>query len=340
MTRSDRAGGPGLLLLSLLGSAVPNVAHADEGDDAAARALFAEGRKLASSGDYAAACARFKDSYRLDPGMGTSFNLADCEEHLGRTASAWLRFLDVATATKAAGQPERERVARARAAALEPRLSRLVINVLSRAPGMIVRRDGEVISQRLWGVGVPIDPGDHALEAIAAGRRIWTTTIAIPPAPGSTSIDVPALEMEAAPRTVPIASKAPAAKDDGRSVPRLTLGLAVFGVASLATGTVFAVLMEHDDSRAKGLCTGGAEHNLCSSTMEKTQHDRFLQAAERERAIYFVGASVGAASMIAAAAWWWRSSHVSRPESKRELAITVAPRLSANGAQAGLEVTW
>src|SRR6185312_13224264 len=113
---------------------LPARARAAE-DEAAARALFFEARRLVAAGNYAAACPKFEDSYRLDPGIGTSFNLADCYEHSGRTASAWARFLDVAAATKAAGQLDRERVARARAAALEPKLARMTLKVEAKVPG-------------------------------------------------------------------------------------------------------------------------------------------------------------------------------------------------------------
>src|SRR5882724_4994889 len=132
-----------------------------EQDEAAARVLFREARVFAERGEYAMACPRFEASFRLDPGMGTSFNLADCLEHIGRTASAWARFLDVAETTKAAGQLERERTARARAAELEPLLSRLTIEIEKPAAGLMVRRDGITIGEALWGVAVPLDPGVH-----------------------------------------------------------------------------------------------------------------------------------------------------------------------------------
>src|ERR1041384_3277172 len=95
-------------------------ARAADTDEASARVLFVEARRLAAAGDYAGACPKFEDSFRLNPGIGTNFNLADCLDHAGRIASAWARSLDVAAATKLAGQPEREQVARQRAAALEP----------------------------------------------------------------------------------------------------------------------------------------------------------------------------------------------------------------------------
>src|SRR5215212_4797523 len=112
----------------------PSVRAEGAPNAAAARALFGEGRKLAAQGKYREACPKFEESLRLDPGMGTQFNLADCLEHTGRTATAWAQFLDVAAAARAAAQSERERVARERAAALEPKLSRLTIEVKAADP--------------------------------------------------------------------------------------------------------------------------------------------------------------------------------------------------------------
>jgi para-nitrobenzyl esterase len=43
--------------------------------------------------------------------MGTLFNLADCFENLGRTASSWAAFSEVADLAKRAGQSDRETVA-------------------------------------------------------------------------------------------------------------------------------------------------------------------------------------------------------------------------------------
>jgi hypothetical protein len=346
MTRRERARGIGLLFFSLLGASVPGGAEAGEGDVAAARALFAEARKLAGAGDYAAACPRFADSYKLDPGIGTSFNLADCEEHLGRTASAWARFLDVAAATKAAGQLERERVARARAAALEPRLSKLVIEVPSPSPGITVRRDGDLVPERLWGVTLPIDPGAHALEASAPGRRPWKSDVAIAPTPDLTSISVPALVADPPPAARaggPARAAVPGAPrgsttDEAHRIPRLSLWLGGFGLASVATGTVFAVLMERDNSQAQTLCTNPGY--VCSDPGDVPRHAQLLTAAKRERAIFYVGTGVGAVAIVAAGSWWWRASHAPERTSKGGVSLVAAPTLSTSGAQVSLEAVW
>jgi len=350
MTRSDRARGLAVLLVSLLVTSGPAVTHASDDYDAAARALFTEGRKLAAAGDYAAACRRFADSYKLDPGIGTNFNLADCEEHLGRTASAWRRFLDVAADTKAAEQPERERLARARAAALEPRLSKLTINVPARTPGIIVRRDGNVVPQESWGITLPLDPGEHVVEADAPGRRKWSATVAISATPHVEAIDVPALQKETPvsdlglkPLSVGSQSalaSSPPANDDTRRIPRLSLWLGAFGVASLGAGTLFAVSMEDNDAQARLLCTQGQNANLCMNADEKTQHDRLRQAAGRDEAIAFVAAGVGAASVVVAAAWWWRSWHSAARQPNGDVTMTMAPTFSASGTQVGVEAMW
>ena len=103
---------------------VPSLARADSSlaDKAAAQSLFDEGRKLMTEGKFAQACPKLAESQKLDPGVGTQFNLADCYERLGQTASAWAGFLEAASTAKSMGQGEREKVARERAAAW-PRVS-------------------------------------------------------------------------------------------------------------------------------------------------------------------------------------------------------------------------
>src|SRR5258708_3181799 len=90
-------------------TSLPSQAHAN--DVAMAQSLFDDAKKLVGEGRYADACVKFEQSQKLDPGMGTLFNLADCFEHVGKTASAWAGFLDVAAQAKAATQTQREQAA-------------------------------------------------------------------------------------------------------------------------------------------------------------------------------------------------------------------------------------
>src|SRR6185436_13105064 len=117
-----RLGGRSAHTLGILSLAFALWGHeaSAQSDSAAARALFTEGRQLMSAEKYAEACPKLEESLRLDPGMGTRFNLAHCWEKIGRSASAWAMFLDVAAAARAAGQQQRDTAAKERAAALEP----------------------------------------------------------------------------------------------------------------------------------------------------------------------------------------------------------------------------
>jgi hypothetical protein len=357
MTRNDRTGGLRVAALaSFLIVLSPFAVRADEGDDAAARALFGEGRNLAAAGDYAAACPKFEASFKLDPGIGTNFNLADCEEHLGHTASAWMRFLSVAAATKAAGQPDRERVARARAAALESRLSRLIVNVPSPPPDIVVRRDEVVIPPTLWGGIVAVDPGEHVIEAAAPGKRPWSTKVTIATSPDPVSVDVPSLEdapvalkLDAAqPRTTTELAKpglvapGPVAPEGGASkIPEATLWLGAVGVVALGAGAVFEMLSYSADQSARGLCLLPPNHTTCKDSSEYTIHTTLENNARGYQLVAIVSASAGAASVAAAGAWWWRASHKTPAEkAPTEARITAHAMLTSGGMAMGIEGLW
>ena len=95
---------------------------------ATAEALFEQGRALVERGDVAAACPRFMESQRLDPGGGTMLWLADCYASIGQTASALVGFKEAAAAA-ARTQDRRLAVAIAKVDELEKKLSRLAIAV-------------------------------------------------------------------------------------------------------------------------------------------------------------------------------------------------------------------
>jgi hypothetical protein len=190
----------GAMLASLLLSGLQGGAlHAEpsHADRAAARALFEEGRQLAAAGRHPEACVKLEESQKLDPGGGTLFHLADCYEHMGKTATAWGLYLEVASLMSLAGQHEREQAARDRAKELESKLSRIVIEVapaVAQAPGLVVRRNGAVVGRGVWGSAIPADPGMHVLEVTADGRKPWMQTVELGKDGARATVTVPALE--------------------------------------------------------------------------------------------------------------------------------------------------
>lgn len=196
------------------------VASAQTSGSAAARALFDEGRRLLAEGQYAEACPKLEESLRLQEGTGTKFNLADCYEKLGRTASAWSLFLEVAGETKTRGETEREVVARERAEALKPRLSRIVIQVEEPRPEQRVLLDGIEVGEASWGLEVPIDPGQHRLLSEGEGFETFEATVDIPESPGLAPVVIPTL----VPKSKPAPEGAASAEEKMLTTPEAGAG--------------------------------------------------------------------------------------------------------------------
>jgi len=83
-------------VLASIGSAAHAQPSAASQASTAAGALFDKGRQYLTAGKYAEACAAFEHSQQLDPQLGTLFNLATCNAHLGKLATAWGEFHDIA----------------------------------------------------------------------------------------------------------------------------------------------------------------------------------------------------------------------------------------------------
>jgi hypothetical protein len=238
---------------------------------AAAQVLFDQGKNLSKAGKFAEACPKFEESQRLDPRIGTQFNLADCFEHIGRTASAWTNFVDVAASTKAAGQADREQVARDRAAVLERKLSRVTLRVEGvGVAGLHVTRDGIEISQALWGTPLPIDPGEHRIEASAPGKIAWKSTFSASTSASTSTVTVPALAEDPAAfkaperaHTAPLLDPIEPGKargpdrDEGSSGTSQRIAgvaLGVVGAAGIVVGSVFGVSAKSKLADSKPYC--------------------------------------------------------------------------------------
>ncbi|CAN94676.1 putative membrane protein [Sorangium cellulosum So ce56] len=250
-----------LLALAMFLAALLSGGRDARADTAAAQALFDAAKQLMAQGKYADACPKLEESQRLDPGIGTQFNLAACYEQLGRTASAWSMFLEVAGASRAAGQLEREKVARQRAAALEPRLIRLTITAPADSPADLqVKRDGALVGRAQWGTPVPVDPGKHTVEASAAGRAPFARSMELTRAGASETLAIPPLPAGAPAGAAALPPSGPAAPagaaalpPGGPGAPRAS-GAPLAPVAAVAPGRPAAPLTKR---RSKGMMVTG-----------------------------------------------------------------------------------
>jgi hypothetical protein len=233
------------------------------GDAATAQALFDDAKRLMEQHQYPQACARFEESQRQDPGVGTLFHLAECDEHLGKIASAWAAYLEVAAQAGAQGEAARDKVARERASALEPRLPWLTIDpgAETATPSLEVFRDGNLVGSGQWGVAVPVDPGDHRVEAHAPGKGPWSSVTKVEERE-RVVVTVPLLaptplSLPASAATTTSAAEVPS---PGRGTGQRVAGvvLATLGVAGLGAGTYFGLLSKSRHDAAAPHCSGDA----------------------------------------------------------------------------------
>ncbi|WP_394823415.1 hypothetical protein [Pendulispora albinea] len=295
-----------VLVLALL-SPLSRPAWAE--DRAAAEALFKEGRELMAAGNYDLACPKFERSRALDPGIGTAFNLAMCYEAQGRIASAWSTYGEVVAATQASGQPERERVARARAKALEPRIAYLTIVVAQPAPSTepvsprSVYLDGNLVNTAQWGVPIPTDPGAHEIVASAMGRDEFRRTVHVQHEGQRTEIiisDLPPEKTATAPSASPPAkrpisfARAPAPEPPTRPV-AVPLVVGAVGLAALGIGAYFGVRSISQNGDADPNCAG----NVCDDKGYELR-----QSAITSGNVSTVFVSIGAVAVVSAIGLW------------------------------------
>lgn len=223
---------------TLAAEAAEPVAQTDA--QAAARTLFDEGRKLMDAEDYAAACPKLAESYRLNPGGGTLLNLALCHEKVGKTATAWAEFREAERLARRDERPDRAAFATEHAGKLESVLShlRIVVPAGARAAGLEVRRNGVLVGEGAWGESIPVDPGEQVVEVTAPSRRRARKVATVAPGGGSAEITIEPLEAEEMTRSV-VTSRPGAAPPRGTASSgstERTIGLVTGGVGLVALG--------------------------------------------------------------------------------------------------------
>jgi tetratricopeptide (TPR) repeat protein len=299
---------------------LPSLAVAQSASDkAGAEALFTDGRRLMTQGNYREACPKFEASLKLDPAVGAMLNLADCYEKNGQTASAWAEFREAGAAARSVGSKEREELARGRAAALEPKLSRLTIVVVK--PPAQVTRDGTPVDSAALGAAMPVDPGKHVIEATAKGKQKWSKSIEVAANAARVSVEIPPLQDEAAATASPSVSVATTADSDaaahGAGAQRtIAIGVGAVGLVGLAVGTVFGLKASSNWSDAKKGCL--APPTGCSEDARNLQSD-----AQNAATLSTVAFAVGAVGAISGAVLWFTAPR--SPESETKLSLGVGP---------------
>lgn len=241
---------PRIAAAAPIGLLLARVAQADPAapaDGIGAQHFFQRGRDAAAHGNAADACRNFEESLRLELAAGTLFNLASCEEELGRLATAWQRLQD-GLGRLDEGDPRRV-PALASLAALELRVPRLTVQ-LEDSTGARVTRDGVELTKLSLGVSLPVNPGVHRVTVKADGRADATFEVSL--TPGSREI------LLVSPGPILPRDAAPLLSHARPSSPLRTAGWVsgVLGVASLSVGAVASGLAFERSHVVKDHCQG------------------------------------------------------------------------------------
>ena len=236
------------LTASSLASADPETSPTPEANLARADALFTAAKQLRDAGLYEDACPKFAETEELEPGVGVSLYLADCYQHTGRSANAWAEFRK---AEKLAldRKDKRADVAKARADALEAKLTRLTIAVSDpeKHAGLEITVDGTRIRPDSWNAMLPTDPGAHAVAIAEPGQPARTLNVHLDE---GSNLTVPIFE---SPGAAPAPSAAPstpapaaateatpdAAPSKGNVRTYVGIGLLGAGAVSIAIGAAY-----------------------------------------------------------------------------------------------------
>ncbi|HEU4733730.1 MAG TPA: hypothetical protein VFT22_37820 [Kofleriaceae bacterium] len=313
-------------------------AHAQSSTaSAAATAEFDRGRALLKAGKYPEACAAFEHSQKLEPASGTLYNLAGCHAKLGKLASAWVAYRELAQRD---ANPARRADSARQAKLLEPRLPRLLIRSTAAPPGLVVTMNGQDVTA-LLGVDSPVDLGTYQLIAKAPGFQDRELAVEVTDE-GKTVTATLELEQrvvhEPPPPPPPVAAPAiaPGKRAGAPDEPPPEAGTASHrraygaiaggaGVALVATGLVFGNLARGKWNDVKKLCG----NDLTCDPGQAAEGNRLSDSAHLDGNIA-TGLVIGGAVALGAGAYLWFTA----PSRADRTALRVLP--GAGTANVGL----
>lgn len=312
---SFRSGVALSLIVGLCVASVPVPAAAQEpapenGAEALKRAREQFGRALAlqTAGDWAGALGLLKEVAAVKSTPQVRFNLALCEEKLGKLVAA-LGDYELAAADARAEKAEQvaEEV-EGRLESLRARIPKITVKRGAGADTAIVAVDGVSLGDQVIGLPMPTDPGPHTVEAQAPGFKPFRQSLRLAEQQSETVELVLEAEPAAPPNLVGGAAPPSVARP-----PVYGYVIGGIGLASLATSGVFFGLRASKISSLDKACP---DHQCPSSTQQSD-----IDAGKRYTTVANVTLAVG----IAAVAGGLVLVLTSTPSSEPSLALAPAP---------------
>lgn len=231
------------LIVALGLAAVPAPAFAqDPAADSSAEALkrareqFGQALALQTAGDWAGALALLKDVAAVKSTPQVRFNMALCEEKLGKLVAALGDYELAASDARAEKADQVAEEVEGRLESLRQRIPKLTVTRGSGADAAIVAVDGVSVGDQVIGSPMPTDPGPHTVEGKAPGFKPFRKSVRLAEQQ-SESVEI-VLEPEPPPPVAGAGAGGTVRPGPGRS-PIYGYVIGGIGIASLGASGVF-----------------------------------------------------------------------------------------------------
>jgi hypothetical protein len=273
---------------------------------AVARAAASAGVELLQQGRYAEALDRFQRAESLVHAPTHLLYIARTQVKLGQLVAASETYLKVTREALPADAPRAFIDAQAAAGQEEKDLEAHIPTLLIRVEGngaseATVTMDGMALPSAMIGLSAPVDPGTHALRAVAKDGTSAELQLKVGPGSHETALlrlraaePMPALSPAHAPGAA--TSPAPGAETEppssGAGVRTILgwVGVGV-GVVGLAVGTAFVAINRSKRTDANNLCTNGCPPG------DKTHIQSLDQQADNAATGAWIGYVAGGAAL-------------------------------------------
>jgi hypothetical protein len=230
-----------------------------------AREQFAQALSLQTAGDWAGALTLLKEVAAIKPTPQVRFNIALCEEKLGRLVAALGDYeLAAADARESNAQQVAEEV-EARRDALQARIPKVVVERGPGAENATIMLDGVALGDSMVGSPMPTDPGPHQVDATAPGFKPFKQSLRLQ----ETQTETVTVTLEAEPAAAGPGPGPHGAPQSSSSTLR-TVGFVTTGVgaASLIASGIFFYLRGQTIDDLDAAC--GADGNSCPESERST----------------------------------------------------------------------
>jgi hypothetical protein len=296
-------------LFTALLSVAPPLAAQDAEALAQARANFNEAIALQTAGDCAGALEKFHAVARIKLTPQVQFNIALCEERLGRLVAALghyrLALVDAeAQSIDDVGEPARTAIE-----SLESRIPRLRIVRGQGAAGASIALDSTELGDANIGSELRRDPGPHRVVAHVNGRQVFESSFRLAEGEKRDLVVIVAEPRQSSASTPPPPAPSPAAppppapsdSPEDRGGSRRTLGFVAGGIgaAGLVSAAVFLVLRQNAINELEDSCEGLRCPESAESTIDRGK--LYTGLAEGSAVLGVAGLTFGAVLLFGAA---------------------------------------